>query len=161
MKRFAILLALLCASTAHAATWHVDSERGNDDASGLAPDQAWRTLGSLLRAHLQPGDTVLLADGSVWREPLLLIHSGAESAPITVTRSGQGARPRIEAGGVAENAVEIRNADNIVLSGLEVTNTGPGSSLRRGVFVNAIDHGVASNIILRDLYIHDVNGNND
>jgi hypothetical protein len=161
LRRFALLLALLCAGTAHAATWHVDSERGNDDATGLAPDQAWRTLGSLLRANLRPGDTVLLADGSVWREPLLLIRSGAQGAPITVTRSGQGARPRIEAGGIAENAVEIRNADNIVLSGLELTNNGPGKGLRRGVFVNAIDYGVASNIVLRDLYIHDVNGDND
>ncbi len=32
------------------------------------------------------------------------------------------------------------------------------SAPRRGVFVNEVDFGVARNIALRDLYIHDVNG---
>lgn len=160
-KRAVILLALLSATAAPAATWHVDSERGDDDASGLAPGEAWRSLGSLLRADLAPGDTVLLMAGSVWRETLLLTHSGAPGAPITVARGGEGPRPRIEIGGASENAVEIRNADNIVLSGLELTNSGPGPAvMRRGVFVNAVDHGVASNIVLRDLYIRDISGTN-
>ncbi|MBT2189346.1 right-handed parallel beta-helix repeat-containing protein [Sphingobium sp. H33] len=99
--------------------------------------------------------------GSAWREPLLLTHSGTAEAPITITRGGEGPRPRIEVGGVAENAVEIRNADNIAVSGLELTNTGPGTGLRRGVFINAIDFGVATNIALRDLYIHDIKGTNE
>ncbi len=56
--------------------------------------------------------------------------------------------------------MEIRNADNIVLSGIEITNKGEGATLRRGVFVNEVDFGVASNVVLRDLYIHDVTGTN-
>jgi hypothetical protein len=156
----AFLVGLLCATMASATTWHVDSQAGDDASSGLAPDQAWRTLGALLRADMKPGDTVLLAAGSVWREPLLLVHSGAAGAPITVTRGGDGPRPRIDAGDVAENAVEIRNADNVILSGLEITNSGTVAGPRRGVFVSAVDFGVANNIVLRDLYIHDVNGTN-
>jgi hypothetical protein len=155
-----ILLSLCCASAVSAETWHVDSERGDDARSGLVPGQAWRTLARLQKAELKPGDTVLLLAGSVWREPLLLTRSGSAGAPITVARGGKGAWPRIDAGGVAENAVEIRNADNIVLSGLEITNKGEGATLRRGVFVNEVDFGVASNVVLRDLYIHDVTGTN-
>lgn len=155
-----ILLSLCLASAVSAETWHVDSERGDDARSGLSPTDAWRTLAKLQQADLKPGDTILLMSGSVWREPLVIARSGSATAPITVARGGKGAWPRIDAGGVAENAVEIRNADNIVLSGIEITNKGEGAVLRRGVFVNEVDFGVASNIVLRDLYIHDVTGTN-
>ncbi len=160
-SRLALLLALLGASAAHAETWHVNSERGDDAFTGLTPDQAWRTLARLKDVDLKPGDIVQLADGSLWREPLLITRSGSEIAPITVMRSGEGARPRIDAGGVAENAVEIRNADNVTISGLEITNKADDTAIRRGVFVNEVDFGVASNIALRELYIHDVTGTNE
>ncbi len=162
-KYWAILILLLgCAATARAETWHVDSERGDDARSGLTPATAWRSLARLQQAPLQPGDVVLLATGSVWREPLLITRSGTEPAPITIARAdGKGSRPRIETGDVAENAVEIRNADNLIVSGLEITNKGVPVAPRRGVFVNQVDFGVARNIVLRDLYIHDVNGSNE
>ena len=160
-KRSAFLLALSAATGAHGEAWHVDSAKGDDRRTGLAPDQAWRTLARLREAPLKPGDMVLLTAGSVWREPLLITQSGTAEAPITVTRTGEGARPRIDAGGVAENAVEIRNADNVAISGLEITNSGPGTAIRRGVFVNEADFGIARGIVLRDLYIHDVNGTNE
>lgn len=164
MKRFAIMIALsatAAATVAHADSWYVDSVNGDDARTGLAPDQAWRSLAKIADAPLKPGDMVLLVAGSVWREPLLITRSGADGAPITVARTGEGPRPRIEAGGVAENGVEIRNADNVTLSGLEITNSGSDVAMRRGVFVNERDFGVARNIVLRDLYIHDVNGTNE
>jgi len=154
------LLMLVCASAARAETWHVDSEHGDDARSGLTAADAWKTLARISQADLKPGDTILLAAGSVWREPLLITRSGAEFAPITVAREGKGPRPRIDAGDVAENAVEIRNAEHVIVSGLEITNNGSGDGPRRGVFVNEVDFGVANAIILRDLYIHHVNGTN-
>ncbi len=161
LKQLAILVALAASSAAHAETWHVDAVRGNDGRNGLTRANAWRSLARLQQAELKPGDVINLVDGSVWREPLLIARSGADGAPLTIQRSGGGARPRIEAGGLTENAVEIRNADNVTLSGLEITNQGTGIAPRRGVFVNEVDFGVAKNIVLRDLYIHDVNGTND
>jgi len=163
LKRYSAILILLlgCAATARAETWHVDSQKGDDARSGLTAATAWRTLARIQQAPLQPGDSVLLASGSVWREPLLITKSGTDAAPIIVTREGKGARPRIDVGDVAENAVEIRNADNIIISGLELTNKGVPVAPRRGVFVNQVDFGVARNIVLRDLYIHDVNGSNE
>ena len=151
---------ICCASAARAETWHVDSEHGDDARSGLTAADAWRTLARAGQADLRPGDNILLAAGSVWREPLVIAHSGTADAPIVVTREGKGPRPRIDAGDVAENAVEIRNADNVTVSGLEITNKGAEPALRRGVFVNESDFGVAANIVLRDLYVHDVNGTN-
>lgn len=162
LKPLLALSASLALSTvAHAETWHVDSARGDDAASGLAPDQAWRSLARLRDAPIKAGDTILLAAGSVWREPLLLTRSGTPEAPITITRERNGAWPRIEAGNVAENAVEIRNADNIRLSGIEITNRGEGVGARRGVLIAETDFGVANNIVISDLYIHDVSGTNE
>lgn len=160
MIRFLPVLACLLAGAASAETWHVDAVAGDDARSGLTPAEAWKSLSRIRDAPLKPGDNVLLVAGSVWREPLVLTRSGSAEAPITVTRLGKGPRPRIDTGDVAENAVEIRNADNIVLSDIEITNKGTGTAIRRGVFVNQVDFGVASNIVLRDLYIHDINGTN-
>lgn len=82
-----ILLSLLCcASAASAETWHIDSQRGDDARSGLAPGEAWRSLARLQKADLKPGDSILLAAGSVWQEPLLITRSGTPAAPITVGR---------------------------------------------------------------------------
>lgn len=155
-----VVALLLGAAPAWGETWHVDATNGDDSRDGRHSDAAWRTLARLAQAPLQPGDTVLLADGSVWREPLLLTRSGTDAGPITVTRSGGGLRPRIDAGDQAENAVEIRNADHIRISGLEITNQGTGPGVRRGVFVNERDFGVATGIALTDLYIHDISGDN-
>ncbi len=86
----ALLAGLACCAAASAETWHVDSARGDDAASGLGAEQAWRSLARLRDAPLAPGDTILLATGSVWREPLLLTRSGTPEAPITVAREGTG-----------------------------------------------------------------------
>ncbi len=159
-RSLAIIAALLLGGAAHAETWHIDSRRGDDRNSGKSPADAWKSLARLQQERLHPGDEVMLGAGSVWREQLLITDSGSAGAPIIVARFGSGAMPRIEAGGVAENAVEIRNAEYVELSGIEITNTAPEPAPRRGVFVNAVDFGVVNQIVLRDLYIHDVAGSN-
>src|SRR6188508_3287123 len=46
--------------------FYVDSQNGNDDADGDAPDQAFRSLEHLKSLKLFPGDIVRLARGSRW-----------------------------------------------------------------------------------------------
>lgn len=53
-------------------TFYLDSHRGNDDEDGLSPTSAWRSLLKARNAHLQPGDSMLFARGSVWRGQLNL-----------------------------------------------------------------------------------------
>ncbi|EPR11259.1 hypothetical protein M527_04055 [Sphingobium indicum IP26] len=155
-----VLLALLTATGASARVYHVDSVNGHDGNDALLPATAWRSLGRLREARLEPGDQVLLAAGSVWREPLTVARSGRGPAPIVVKPAGVGARPRIEAGGVSEYAVAILNAEYVEISGLEVTNDGLPSGPRFGVLISQQDTGVARNIAVRDMYIHDVRGTN-
>jgi len=97
MIRRLALAALFLAGVqgANAATYYVDAERGNDTWNGLAQSSSagrtgpWQTLARLSTAPLAPGDSVLLACGSVWNETLRIPASGTAAAPIFVT-SGPG-----------------------------------------------------------------------
>jgi hypothetical protein len=157
---FALAALILAATPASATVYLVDAVKGDDANDGLTVHTAWRSLAKLRDFALQPGDRVLLMAGSVWREPLVIRRSGAEGAPISFSRIGEGPRPRIDAGGVAENAVEIVNAEYVSVSGLELTNSAGEPAIRRGVLIAADDMGVARGIAVSDLYIHDISGTN-
>lgn len=78
-------------------TFFIDSTRGNDDNLGTAAlagtsagQGPWKSLARLSKASLQPGDRVVLACGSVWRETLLLAQSGDAGKPILITAPAEG-----------------------------------------------------------------------
>ncbi|WP_235523635.1 right-handed parallel beta-helix repeat-containing protein [Sphingobium sp. Leaf26] len=166
LKLLARLACLSCLSAAglptiaHAATYYIDATRGDDRFSGTSDAQPWKSLGRIRDVLLQPGDRLLLAAGSVWKEPLTITRSGKANAPIIVTASGIGPRPRIDAGGVSPHAVAIVNAEYVSVSGLEVTNDAPTQAQRFGVLVSAQDRGVTRGIRIADMYVHDVRGTN-
>ncbi|KQM63287.1 hypothetical protein ASE75_12500 [Sphingomonas sp. Leaf17] len=142
---------------------HVDSRRGDDRRDGATPATALRTLRALGSRPLAPGTVVLLRAGSRWTEPLRVTRSGTAQHPIVYRPYGRGARPRIDAGGVADAAVTIVNAGHVRVSGLELTNQGAsgGGAKRRGVSILAHDIGTLRDIRVDRMFIHDVNGSND
>ena len=158
---FALLLAAGPVTAARAETYYIDASTGDDRAAGTSPERPLRSLARISSLPLAPGDTIYLAAGSVWREPLTISRSGRAGAPISVAAYGIGARPRIDAGGVSAHGVGIINAEYVSISGLEVTNDNPAPAPRYGVFVSAVDRGVTRGIRISDMYIHDVRGVND
>ena len=163
--RMAMALAWLSPFTAisgaHAATYYINAVTGDDRFSGVSDMQPWKSLARIRDVPFQPGDRILLAAGSVWKEPLTITRSGRADAPITVTVTGVGPRPRIDAGGVSAHGVAIMNAEFVSVSGLEVTNDAPVPAQRFGVLISAQDRGVTRGIRVSDMYIHDVRGIND
>ncbi|MFT3968428.1 MAG: right-handed parallel beta-helix repeat-containing protein, partial [Sphingobium sp.] len=135
--------------------------QGDDRNDGMSDAKAWRSLARLRDFPFKAGDQVLLASGSVWKEPLTITRSGRQGAPISIERTGAGARPRIDAGGVSRYAVAVLNAEYVSVSGLEVTNDGPPAGSRYGVLVSARNFGVTRGIRISDMYVHDVRGTND
>jgi hypothetical protein len=111
---------------------------GDDDASGLREDQAWRSLERVNRQLLRPGDSVLLEAGASFRGSLQLdaADGGRSDAPIRIGSFGMG-RARIEAG--AEHGIAIEDASGVIIERLEVHgdwrweaqagNTGEGVSV--------------------------------
>lgn len=64
-------------NTANGTTYYVDSNGGNDSNEGTSEGKAFKTLDKVNALDLEPGDTVLLKKGSVFRGVQLRKHSKA------------------------------------------------------------------------------------
>ena len=139
-------------------TYYVNAVNGNDANRGTTPEQAFKTLYAVNKLDLAPGDTVLLARGSVFENQFLhLTARGTADAPIVVGAYGTGARPVIAANGTGlwyqnygqeldnpnhvwhayvSSAVLLYDCEYIRLQDLEITND-PG--LLRGERYNQAD----------------------
>jgi hypothetical protein len=139
-------------------SYYVDSVAGNDKNIGTSADAPWKTLDKVNRKTFAAGDIVLFKSGSKWTGQLRLQGSGTEQRPIVVNKYGGDAQPIIEGAGRVEAAVLVRNQEYWEINNLEITNTGSGSGVRRGVHVSADNYGDLHHIYLRFLTIHDVKG---
>ncbi len=152
------LLVCLLPAIAPAANYHVDSRNGDDSRDGLAPERAWKTLDRVNSAIFPPGDRVLFRTGSVWSGQLRIAAQGGPGRPVVFRSYGGGPRPRIETAGVFEDALLLRNAQQVEVRDFELTNLGEGDRPRRGVNIVAENCGTLTNIVVAELFIHDVNG---
>jgi hypothetical protein len=142
-----------------ATTYYVDSMDGRDEYDGKSPKTAFRTLAPVNGLRLEPGDNVLFRAGSVLDGALVPQGRGTAGRPITIGMYGSGAMPRIDAHGLHEAAIHLRNTEYITVQDLHVTNYGEerGES-RRGIFVDIEDFGTAREIAIRNNRVTDVNG---
>ncbi len=153
-------LLLIPALTAWGANYYVDSATGSDSAPGTSTAAPWKTLQKVNATALRPGDRVLFKSGSAWTGQLAPRGSGSAGSPVVIDRYGQGALPRIDAGGRFDDAVRLYNAQFMELRNLEVTNRGAVPGVRRGVHLFLDNFGTAQHIVVAGLYVHDVNGSN-
>ena len=142
--------------------YYVDSWRGDDAKDGLSEARPWRSLNRINAGEFAAGDTILLRAGSRWRGFLSPGGSGAASQPIVIDQYGRGSKPRINAEGSSLATVFLSNSEYIEVRNLDVANAGSVSKLKlNGVQVSENDFGTAHDILLKELYVHDVNGSND
>ena len=140
-------------------TYYVDSDKGEDVFSGTDPTHAWRTLGRVNRTIFGAGDKILFKAGGRFRGQLAPHGSGKEGAGIIVDSYGEGAKPLIQAEGSYPEALLLKNQEYWEVNNLELTNTGwIHWKYRYGVRLQAIDYGTVHHIVLRNLFVHDVNG---
>ncbi len=78
----------------HQRDYYIDSERGNDDNSGLSQKAPWKSHAMVESIGLQPGDTVYFARGSAWKGGIQIDASGVEGQPIVFTNYGSGPLPK-------------------------------------------------------------------
>lgn len=98
MKRiFALALAILTLLSlpALAENYYVDAQNGSDSNSGTSPETAWKTLRNVKRQEFQPGDSILLHAGQVWRDHFRCTSSGEPGKPITYGVYGKGPKPAL------------------------------------------------------------------
>lgn len=169
----AMVLALLAAlsSTQPAAaatgtTFYVDSQTGDDQNSGTSPSAPWQSLAKVDATTFQPGDQILLADGSEWSGVSLAPQgSGDTSADITIGNYGSGALPRIDGAGQVADAVELFNQQHWTIQDIEVTNQAPATSTPganlgdfRGILIGGNDGQTLTGFTVNSVFVHDVTG---
>lgn len=157
------LVSVLAPLGAHAATYFVNNADGDDAASGTSMKQAWKSLDRVNQHLFQPGDQLRFKAGSRFAGQLRPQGSGRldgdKPVPITVGKYGDGPPPRIDSEGKFLDTLLLRNVEFWEVSDLEITNLGtnrePG---RAGVRIVTDGFGKMRHIRLRNLFVHDVNG---
>jgi malectin (di-glucose binding ER protein)/fibronectin type III domain protein len=150
------LLTVLCLSPlAHATTYYVDCNGGNDGSAGTSPSAAWKTLTPVNAKQFAPGDSLSFITGCTWTGTLHPGGSGTNGNTITINEYGTGSMPHIEGGGATE-AVFLSGQEYWDINNLEVSNQASSSGTRRGVRVIAT--GVSNHIHLIGLNVHNING---
>jgi hypothetical protein len=95
VKKLVPTLLMVCLCLISNATTYYVSNAGNDNNSGLTTTLSWKTLNKVSTSTFQPGDSILLKRGDVWREYILLKNSGNLANRITISNYGTGSKPKI------------------------------------------------------------------
>lgn len=120
--------------------YYVNSATGSDHNSGTSESSAFATLSAVESLRLNPGDSVLLAAGSVFNEQFDLKYSGSITAPITIGSYGIGDAPVIHS---SNDGIHGSKASNIVIENIKIADTG----------ANAIYAGNVSNWTVRNVEV--------
>ncbi|TAU84917.1 right-handed parallel beta-helix repeat-containing protein [Rhizobium leguminosarum] len=100
--------------------YYVNSATGSNQNSGVSEQSPFATLSAVEALKLNPGDSVLLAAGSVFNEQFDLKYSGSIAAPITIGSYGVGDAPAIHSSG---DGIHTSNASNIVVENIKISDT--------------------------------------
>lgn len=139
--------------------YYLDAVNGDDRNDGKSQEKPWKSLEKLNQAELNPGDTIYLKSGSVFNGQFKPASSGVKGKPIVMTSYGGSKKPVIAGGGVQPAAVYLYNVEYWEISNIEITNYHKTVNLRSGIMVEN-DIGKLSHIYLRNLEVHQVNGEN-
>ncbi len=153
------LLLLLAAGPMMATNYYLDAATGNDKNKGTSIKKPWQSLLKVNATELKPGDTLFLKSGTVYSGQLATVGSGSATAPVVITSYEGTVKPRIDANGLFQAALVLKNQEYIQVSDLELTNTAAERIPKQtGLLIQALDAGILHQIKVSDLYIHDVNG---
>ncbi len=155
-------MMMLCTGFIQGQTYYIDSEGGSDTANGRSESHAWKTFANLNATIFDAGDSILLKRGSVWTNSSIFPKgSGSAGSPVILSTYGTGAKPQINGSGTQLAALILLNQEYWDIEEIELTNwaTSNLSAKRYGAYVLLNDYGTSRHIRLRNLVIHDVNGN--
>jgi parallel beta-helix repeat protein len=127
---------------AHATTYYVDPNSGNDFASSFGATPTLRTLSAVSQQLYYPGDKILLKAGSTFSGELNITTSDATGDPVLVSSYGVGAAPLV-------SSINLSNATNVTVSGLTLSGSstlikvsnGSGNTVTKCTLSNASLYG--------------------
>ena len=154
-----LMLLISCTSPKTCHNYYFDSANGGDQNPGTSPDKPFKSLHMLQELNLQPGDSVLLKAGEVFHDSLYISCKGAPGKPIVLGKYGGDIRPHIQGDASVLQMVHVFNSEYVVIRDLEISNK--GAEIRphlSGLLIELKNYGVARQIVVDNLFIHDVFG---
>lgn len=162
INKFFVELSSL--SSREMLTYYVDSVSGNDSNDGLTEHTALKSLSAVNELKLYRGDKVLFKKGTSYEGYIVVKYSGTEKFPITYGNYGtDNALPVINGNGTTTQiaTINVSNISNLIIDGLEVTNTTDDTSIyRSGINIKATRTSI-ENITVKNCYVHDVDSKTD
>ncbi|XOV80287.1 MAG: hypothetical protein ACFHVJ_04875 [Aestuariibacter sp.] len=150
IARFTCFIVLLIPSLSW-ASWYFVSPSGDDNASGLSPDKAHKTINTTL-ARMYPGDTLYLMPGE-YNQTMTTQVSGTAKQPIKVL----GSKSAIIRGGTRHLIVEINHSyhrfSGFVVNGKSQDGSQSAHYKNKLIEVSSSDEGVVQKVTLANLDI--------
>lgn len=125
--------------------YYVDSTSGSDSNLGTSTSTAWKTLAKVYasRSNYQPGDSILLKRGEIWRETFNIANqAGLNGSPITYGAYGIGNAPVIDGENNRTFGVYMDSVTNVTVQDIETKNATDGFRIIAG-------NGDISNILIQ------------
>ncbi len=137
----------LCSASASAATYYI-SPSGNDQHSGLSPENAWQTVAKVNRIAFHPGDRILFEGGEIFQGPINLdIHDGGTPANPMVIGSypETGEKEAAIFAGVGRG-IDVFNTSGLRITRLKIVGSGPDLNTQSGILLLSSKDKGASHI---------------
>lgn len=139
--------------------FYLDDINGEDNATGLSPDNAWRTLERVNDHVFSPGDVLRLKRGGKWQGMFCPKGSGNRQAPVLVEGYGEGKMPEIHGEG-AYAAIYLEGVSFWKICGIAVTNHAQERTVRQGICICGSPEGITQGIVIEGCEVSDVTGEN-
>jgi len=137
------------------------SPDGNDSASGLSIQAAWKSIDKVNQTTFQPGDQILFKAGATWYGQLQPKGSGEKDKPIILSSYGGNGKPIINIGKAEGAGIRLFNQSWWEICNMEITSGAPAELGvgRQGIaiIVKGNDEH-AEHFVVRNCYVHDIYG---
>ena len=166
MKSFFKVIALVliihlmgCTQSATTTNYYFDAANGDDFNIGTNPSKPFKSLAKLNELEIKAGDSILLKSGCIFTEKFYFSGKGEQDKPIVISKYGGEAMPHLKGDATHLEMMHIYNSEHIVIRDIEISNKGEKIRPRlSGLFVEIYNYGKANDIIIDNLFVHDIYG---
>ena len=149
-----------------AKDYFVHPTLGNDSNNGLTKESAFKTLSSISKIKLQPGDRILLASNQLFESGISLINqSGSKNNPIIITsiswNTSENTIPAVidfkeDAQGVLIEDCSFIKVSNLKLTANGFNNPSKNTKMLCGILINNTQTKLMQNIVVENIIIDHV-----
>ena len=148
-----------------AKDYYVHPKLGSDSNNGLTKEFPLKTLFSISKIKLQPGDRILLASNQLYKNGISLINqNGTKNNPIIITTISWDDSETILPATIdfkgEPNGISIQDCSFIEVSNMILTANGffkkDNHQMRCGILVNNNDSTLMEYIVIKNITIYDV-----